>query len=151
MVLFLLWINKSTFFLFGVKMALLSKRSAEEDLADELISQNKVLLKDTLGNTGIKNLRNKLVLIGKDGDYDSVRNYMNYTLGRIKYIDDKKSDFQLEAKLADKVYKAYVTDGVSRLEKVNGRFMASQSIKLDMLIEQNDIIIGLLKEINNKL
>ena len=132
-------------------MALLSKRSAEEDLAEELINNNKDELKDTLGSSGIRNLKNKLVAIGKDGDYESVHNYMNYTLSRIKYIDNKKSDFQLEAKLADKVYKAYVTDGVSRLEKVNGRFMASQSVKLDMLIEQNDTIISLLKEINEKL
>ncbi|WP_298521288.1 hypothetical protein [uncultured Methanobrevibacter sp.] len=30
-----------------------------------------------------------------------------------------------EAKQADKVYRAYVTYGISRIEKVNGRFLAS--------------------------
>ena len=59
-----------------------------------------------------------------------------------------------EAREADKVYKAFVTDGISRLEKVNGRFLASQLIKLDVLsqqnnriIQQNNEIIELLKEI----
>ena len=59
-----------------------------------------------------------------------------------------------EAREADTVYKAYITDGISRLEKVNGRFLASQLIKLDVLnqqnnhiIQQNNEIIELLKEI----
>ena len=62
--------------------------------------------------------------------------------------------YNTEAKQADKVYKAFITNGVSRIEKVNGRFLASQLIKLDVLnqqnnriIEQNDEIIDLLKEI----
>ena len=46
-----------------------------------------------------------------------------------------------ESKQADKVYKAFVTDGISRLEKVNGRFLASQLIKLDVLTQQNNQII----------
>ena len=63
-----------------------------------------------------------------------------------------------EAKEADKVYKAFVTGGFSRLDKVNGRFLASQLIKLDVLnqqnnqiIEQNVEIIKLLKEISENL
>ena len=62
--------------------------------------------------------------------------------------------YQVESKQADKVYKAFVTGGVSRLEKVNGRFLASQLRKLDVLsqqnnriIQQNNEIIELLKEI----
>lgn len=62
-----------------------------------------------------------------------------------------------EAKQADKVYKSFVTDGVSRIEKVNGRFLAAQLIKLDVLnqqnnriIQQNDEIILLLKKIAEK-
>lgn len=46
-----------------------------------------------------------------------------------------------EAREADKVYKAFVTDGISRLEKINGRFLASQLIKLDVLTQQNNHII----------
>lgn len=48
------------------------------------------------------------------------------------------------------MYKSYITDGASRLEKVNGRFMASQNMKLDIMIEQNNRIIQLLEEIAKK-
>ena len=72
-------------------------------------------------------------------------------------INKKISEYSQEAKLADKVYKSYVTDGISRLDKVNGRFLATQTIKLDVLIDQNKQlidqnteIIKLLKEISSK-
>ena len=72
-------------------------------------------------------------------------------------VNKKISEYSGEAKLADKVYKSYVTDGISRLDKVNGRFLATQTIKLDVLIdqnkqliEQNNEIIKLLKEISTK-
>lgn len=58
-----------------------------------------------------------------------------------------------EVNKADKVYKAYVK-GISRLDKVNGRFLASQLVKLEVLnqqnnqiIEQNTELIGQNKEI----
>ena len=53
---------------------------------------------------------------------------MNYSL--------KLDQYREEAKKADILYKAYVTGGVSRLEKINGRFLAVQTLKLDVLIEQ---------------
>ena len=59
----------------------------------------------------------------------------------------KQKMYKTEAKLADKVYKAYITDGLSRLEKINGRFLASQTMKLDTLIEQNEKIIELLEKL----
>ena len=72
-------------------------------------------------------------------------------------VNQKISEYSHEAKLADKVYKSYVTNGISRLDKVNGRFLASQTIKLDVLIEQNkqliqqnDKIIELLEKISEK-
>ena len=72
-------------------------------------------------------------------------------------VNRKISEYSHESKLADKVYKAYVTNGISRLDKVNGRFLASQTIKLDFLIEQNqqlikqnDVIIDLLTKIYEK-
>ena len=40
--------------------------------------------------------------------------------------------------------------GISRVDKVNGRFMAAQNMKLDLLIEQNTKIIQLLEEIAKK-
>ena len=75
----------------------------------------------------------------------------------VQLVNKKTSQYKLEAESADKVYKAYVTNGLSRIDKVNGRFLASQTIKLDILIEQNkqlidqnNTIIQLLEKISNK-
>lgn len=75
----------------------------------------------------------------------------------VQLVNKKISQYSQEAELADKVYKSYVTMGISRLDKVNGRFLASQTIKLDILIEQNkqlieqnNTIINLLKKISEK-
>lgn len=72
-------------------------------------------------------------------------------------VNQKISEYSHEAKLADQVYKSYVTNGISRLDKINGRFLASQTVKLDVLIEQNkqliqqnDKIIKLLEKISEK-
>lgn len=69
----------------------------------------------------------------------------------VRLVNRKSSQYKQEAKLADKVYKSYVTDGISRLDKVNGRFLASQTIKLDILIEQNKQLINQNSEIINLL
>lgn len=80
------------------------------------------------------------------------------------FYDDISEIYKEDAKKADKVYKAYITGGISRLDKVNGRFLASQLIKLEVLnqqnkriisqnneiIEQNNEIIELLREIARK-
>ena len=75
----------------------------------------------------------------------------------VQLVNRKISEYSHESHLADKVYKAYITNGISRLDKVNGRFLASQTIKLDILIEQNkqlieqnDTIIKLLEKIYEK-
>ena len=54
------------------------------------------------------------------------------------FFEDKAEQFKKDTKKADKVYKTHVTSDISRLEKVNGRFLASQLIKLDILNEQNN-------------
>ena len=59
----------------------------------------------------------------------------------VQLVNRKISEYSHEARLADRVYKSYVTDGISRLDKVNGRFLASQTVKLDILIEQNKELI----------
>ena len=56
-------------------------------------------------------------------------------------VNQKISEYSHEANLADRVYKSYVTNGISRLDKINGRFLASQTVKLDVLIEQNKQLI----------
>lgn len=57
------------------------------------------------------------------------------------FYDDISEIYKEDAKKADKVYKAYITGGFSRLEKVNGRFLASQLIKLEVINQQNNRII----------
>lgn len=116
-----------------------------------LIKDNIKDLKDFLGGGGLRDLEKTLKRIEEESGPEQATAYFEYTLNRIKYITDRKDEYKIESKLADKVYKSYVTDGISRLEKVNGRFMASQTVKLDMLIEQNTKIIQLLQEINKKL
>ena len=69
----------------------------------------------------------------------------------VRLVNKKSSQYKQEAKLADKVYKSFITDGFSRLDKVNGRFLASQTIKLDILIEQNQELIAQNREIINLL
>jgi len=76
---------------------------------------------------------------------DEIERYYNVTVNKTKFIENRKAEYATEAKLADQVYKAYVTDGLSRLDKINGRFLASLSMKNDILIEQNNRIIELLE------
>ena len=66
-------------------------------------------------------------------------------------ISLKQNQFRREAKQADILYKSYITGGVSRLDKINGRFLAMQTLKLDVLIEQNNNIIELLQIIAHKI
>lgn len=89
----------------------------------------------------------------------SVIHYVESEIGSldVQLVNKKTSQYSQEAKLADQVYKSYVTNGLSRLDKINGRFLASQTIKLDILIEQNkqlieqnNTIIRLLEKINEK-
>ena len=72
------------------------------------------------------------------------------TEGPITNFTLKQEQFRREAKQADLLYKSYITDGISRIEKVNGRFLATQTVKLDVLIEQNNKIIRLLEKISEQ-
>lgn len=78
-----------------------------------------------------------------------IEQYYKETVAKTEFIESRRDEYAAEAKLADHVYKAYITDGVSRLEKINGRFLASLSIKTDILIEQNNRIISLLEKLVN--
>ncbi|MGA2677361.1 MAG: hypothetical protein ACLQG5_10475 [Methanobacterium sp.] len=81
----------------------------------------------------VKGVRRKdAAVVGDDFDAQEILNYKN------------------DVELADLLYKAYVTLGISRLDKVDGRFLASQTIKLDTIIEQNTKIIELLEKIVEK-
>jgi len=96
----------------------------------------------------LKRSLKKMVKEGKS--IEEIEEFYRETVAKTQFIEKRKEEYVREAKLADKVYKAYITDGLSRIEKVNGRFLASQSIKTDILIEQNNRIIELLELIVNK-
>lgn len=91
-------------------------------------------------------LRRSLKKMAKDGrSMLEIEQYYRETVAKTQFIEKRREEYVREARLADKIYKAYITDGISRLEKVNGRFLASLSIKADVLIEQNNRIIELLE------
>jgi len=111
------------------------------------------LKNETIGNSIRSNLEYSLRNMYKNGSsIAEIEKYYRETVTKInreraaknRFIELRGEEYAREAKLADKVYKAYVTDGISRLDKVNGRFLASLSIKTDVLIEQNNRIIELL-------
>ena len=124
-------------------------RSSSKKLVEEVMNGYKNELKE-LGTIGRAQLKEKLIEIADTQGMEEVHAYLNYTLNRMNYMDNRKVEYSLESKMADKLYKAYINDGISRIEKVNGRFLASQTLKLDMIIEQNNTIIQLLKEIRDK-
>lgn len=124
-------------------------RSSSKKLVEEVMNGYKNELKE-LGTIGRAQLKEKLIEIADTQGMEEVHVYLNYTLNRMNYMDNRKVEYSLESKMADKLYKAYINDGISRIEKVNGRFLASQTLKLDMIIEQNNTIIQLLKEIRDK-
>jgi len=127
-------------------MGLLStkEKTPEEKRIDELMSKPI--------NSSIKpHLKATLKQMAHKGkSVEEIERHYNATAAKTKFIEKRKAEYETEAKLADQVYKAYVTDGLSRLEKVNGRFLASLSIKNDILIEQNNRIIELLEIQVNK-
>jgi len=96
----------------------------------------------------------------KNRDIQSVKPQVESEIGSldVQLVNKKTSQYKQEAELADKVYKSYITNGLSRLDKINGRFLASQTIKLDIIAEQNrqmiaqnGKIIELLEKIGDKL
>ena len=117
---------------------------------DEEINNVKDELLPILGETGLNRLKLNVKKIVVFEGFEEASDYLKQMRDKAVYYNEKQDEYVIESQLADKVYKAYVTDGVSRLEKVNGRFMASQNMKLDILIEQNTKIIELLEEIAKK-
>lgn len=131
-------------------MSFLSKNSAEEELANNLIKEHESFLNEFLDNQSIKDLKESLIIIAKRSGTNEARGYMDYVLNRMSYVKNKDLEYKLEAALADKVGHFYVPDGISRSDKLNNRFEAAQNMKLDILIEQNDKIIALLEELMHR-
>ena len=88
-------------------------------------------------------------MLSEEGFEKSVE-YFNDSIENEDKFKEKTKDYSIEVKYADQLYKAYVSDGISRIDKVNGRFLAAQNLKLDTIIEQNEIIIELLEKLVEK-
>lgn len=125
------------------------KRS--EELTDKKKRIDELLSKPI--NKAIKgHLKQRMKKMAKDGQsMDEIETYYRETVAKTQFIEERRDEYVTEAKLADQVYKAYITDGISRLDKINGRFLASQSIKTDIIIEQNNRVIELLETLVNNL
>jgi hypothetical protein len=130
----------------GINMGILSsnEKTPEEKRIEDLMRKPI--------NGAIKpHLKAALKKMASEGkSIDEIERHYNATVTKTKFIENRKAEYATEAKLADQVYKAYITDGLSRLDKVNGRFLASLSMKNDILIEQNNRIIELLELQVNK-
>ena len=134
----------------GGSQNIINNVGSPHEWAKEEIKKVENQLIPILGKEGIFKLIEVLATIATDEGYGEALNYLEYTTYRVNYYNDKKRDYLIESKLADNIYKSYVTDGISRLEKINGRFMAAQNMKLDIIIEQNTKIIQLLEKIAKK-
>ena len=62
----------------------------------------------------------------------------------------RTGDYARDLKIAEELYQIYDKNEAVRFDNVNGRLLASQTRKIDLLIEQNNRIIGLLEKIANK-
>lgn len=94
--------------------------------------------------------RSRMLEIAREEGFEKSLEYFNNSIENEDKFKEKTKDYSIEVKYADQLYKAYVNDGISRLDKVNGRFLAAQNLKLDTIIEQNEIIIDLLKKLVEK-
>lgn len=107
--------------------------------------------KSEIKSRSVRNkVESRMVEIAEEEGYESAVEYFNNIVEDQEKFFEKKKDYSIEVKYADQVYKAYVKDGISRIEKVNGRFLAAQNIKLDTIIEQNERIIELLEILAEK-
>ena len=62
----------------------------------------------------------------------------------------RTGDYRMDLRIAEELYQIYDKNEAVRFDNVNGRLLASQTRKIDLLIEQNNRIIGLLEKIANK-
>ncbi len=70
--------------------------------------------------------------------------------GLIDMKHKRTGDYRKDLRIAEELYQIYDKNEAVRFDNVNGRLLASQTRKIDLLIEQNNRIIGLLEKIANK-
>ena len=130
-------------------MGLFGNKSEELNWVDNLIDNNRQLNR-LLRREQKSLLKSKCYALVKTDGEDAVTNYINSIVTKMESTENSEIDYVIDSVISDAVYDTYVTRGVSRVNKINGILLASQTMKLDTIIEQNNKIIELLEEIANK-
>lgn len=130
-------------------MGLFDKKTKETYWVDDLISKNRSI--DRLLRREQKSLlKSKCYsLVETDGE-EAVIDYIDSIVNKIESCENSEIDYVIDSVIADAVYDTYITRGPSRVNKINGILLSSQTMKLDTIIEQNNKIIELLEEIAKK-
>ena len=125
-------------------------RVDDERKIKSFIKENSKEISYSLDSSVRSQVIDRMIILAREEGYERAIEFYYDSIEKYETFDRKEKDYYIEAKHADKVYKAYINDGISRLDKVNGRFLASQTIKLDTIIEQNEKIIELLEKLVEK-
>ena len=130
-------------------MGLFGNKSEEVQWVDDLI-ENSRQLNRLLRRDQKALLKSKCYNLVKTDGKEVVTNYIESIVNKMESTENSEIDYVIDSVISDAVYDTYVTRGVSRVNKINGILLASQTMKLDAIIEQNNKIIELLEEIANK-
>lgn len=130
-------------------MGLFSSKPEENNWVDNYINSSSDL--DRLLKRGQKSmLKTKCYTIYETSGEDAVVDYVESIVSKMKSCENNEIDFIIDSVIADAVYDTYITHGISRVNKINGILLSSQTMKLETIIEQNNRIIELLEEIAKK-
>lgn len=130
-------------------MGLFDSKTKEENWVDNFINDNADLNR-LLRRDQKKMLKVKCYTLFDAEGKEAVIDYIGSIINKMSRCEDNEIDFVIDSVIADAVYETYITRGIARVNKINGILLASQTMKLDTIIEQNTKIIQLLEEIAKK-
>lgn len=130
-------------------MGLFDNKTKEENWVDNFINNNTDLNR-LLRRDQKKMLKVKCYALFDSEGKEAVIDYIGSIINKMGRCEDNEIDFVIDSVIADAVYETYITRGIARVNKINGILLASQTMKLDTIIEQNTKIIQLLEEIAKK-
>lgn len=130
-------------------MGLFDKKSEEVCWVDDLINNNRQINR-LLRREQKSLLKSKCYTLVETDGKDAVDDYIENIVNKMESCENNEIDFVIDSVIADAVYDTYITRGPSRINKINGILLASQTMKLDTIIEQNTKIIELLEQIAKK-
>ena len=130
-------------------MGLFNNKTEEETWVDNFIDNNRDLNR-LLRRDQKKMLKSKCHNLFNTDGQEAVISYIDSIVYKMNSCENNEIDFVIDSVIADAVYETYITRGIARVNKINGILLASQTMKLDTIIEQNNRIIELLEKIANK-